>query len=83
MVYVDAMEVFDGTRVRALREAKGWSRADLADRAQLHINAVGMIERGERPDPHSSTIAALAYALGVVPGKLFKPRTNGADGNPQ
>lgn len=72
--------MFDGTRVRALREERGWSRGDLADRAQLHINAVGMIERGERADPHSSTIAALAYALGVATSALFKPAPKSADG---
>jgi transcriptional regulator with XRE-family HTH domain len=59
-----------GTRVRELRLAEGWSQEDLAERAGLHRNYVGGIERGER-NPALDNIWRLADALGVAPGDLF------------
>jgi transcriptional regulator with XRE-family HTH domain len=37
-----------GTEVRASRTSLGLSQEELADRANLHRNYVGMIERAER-----------------------------------
>jgi len=36
-----------GRRIRALREAKGWSQEKLAEVAEIHDRTVGRIERGE------------------------------------
>lgn len=53
-----------GRVLRSYREQKGWSQLKLAEAADLHINAVGLIERGQR-SPNLPTIFALCRALGV------------------
>jgi transcriptional regulator with XRE-family HTH domain len=37
-----------GRRVRALREARGWSQEDLARKSDRHFTYIGRIERGEQ-----------------------------------
>lgn len=68
------MRVVFGRRVRALRQAQGWSQEDLAERAGLHWTYVGGIERGER-NPALDNINRLARALGVTLAALFTPMT--------
>ncbi len=59
-----------GTRVRALREKKGWSQEELGFESKLHRNYVGGIERGER-NVGVVNLARLAKALGVRPRDLL------------
>ena len=56
--------------VRALRTALGLSQEELAARAGLHRNYVGMIEREER-NPTLSTIEGLAKGLKSRPSELI------------
>jgi transcriptional regulator with XRE-family HTH domain len=51
-----------GDAVRRLRQRKGWSQEELADRAGLHRTYVGGIERGER-NVSLVNIGRLARAL--------------------
>ena len=51
-----------GARVRAVRESRGWSLRDLAERAQLASNAIYEIENGA-VDPRTGTMDRLARAL--------------------
>ena len=37
-----------GNRLRELRQARGWTQEDLADKCQLHRTFIGSVERGER-----------------------------------
>jgi transcriptional regulator with XRE-family HTH domain len=61
-----------GREIRALRLAQGLSQEELADRAGLHRNYIGGIERGER-NVGVKAIFALARGLGVEPHRLFIP----------
>lgn len=65
----DRLRAFGG-RVRELRKAKGLSQEELGERADLHRNFVGMLERGER-NPTLVTLFRLADGLGVPPADLI------------
>jgi transcriptional regulator with XRE-family HTH domain len=51
-----------GLRIRKAREAMGISQEELAERAGLHRNYVGSVERGER----EIGITRLAYLVGAL-----------------
>lgn len=59
-----------GRNVRQLREAKGWSQEDYADRAGIHRTYVSDIERGRR-NPTVTVVEKLAQPLGVSSGSLL------------
>jgi len=67
---VDPRELF-GARVRELRRKRGFSQEELAERANLHRNYVGGVERGER-NISLINIIELARALSVNPSDLLK-----------
>jgi transcriptional regulator with XRE-family HTH domain len=56
--------------VRSLREGRGYSQEQLAERAGLHRNYVGGVERGER-NIALENIVKLARALSVRTQDLF------------
>jgi transcriptional regulator with XRE-family HTH domain len=59
-----------GKAVRFLREQRGYSQEELAERAGLHRNYVGGVERGER-NVALENIVKLAGALSVRTRDLF------------
>jgi len=67
-----SIKLLFGKSVRALREERGYSQEELAERAGLHRNYVGGIERGER-NVALENIAKLAKALAVRTRDLFEP----------
>jgi transcriptional regulator with XRE-family HTH domain len=60
-----------GKRLRALREERGWSQEEFADRAGLHRTYVSAVERGVR-NPTLSVLDRLAKALGVSMADLVQ-----------
>lgn len=58
-----------GREIRRHRKALGLSQEALAERAGLHRNYVGFLERGER-NPSATTIFGLARTLGVRVSEL-------------
>ncbi|MCB9800567.1 MAG: helix-turn-helix transcriptional regulator [Pseudomonadales bacterium] len=59
-----------GKHLRQLREAKGWTQEELADKAGMHFTYIGQIERGLR-NPSLINLERLARALGINAGKLL------------
>ena len=59
-----------GLNVRRLRETKGWSQEDYADRAGIHRTYVSDIERGRR-NPTVTVVEKLAVPFGIQPGALL------------
>jgi transcriptional regulator with XRE-family HTH domain len=54
-----------GDRIRIARKAAGLSQEEVARRAGLSLKGMGEIERGDIEDPHISSLAKIARALGV------------------
>ena len=54
-----------GDLLRQLRNAAGLTQEDLAERAGLSVDAISLLERGERRRPHRYTLQSLAEALGL------------------
>ncbi len=59
-----------GSNVKRLRQEKGWSQEDYADRAGIHRTYVSDIERAAR-NPTISIVEKLAKALKVTASDLL------------
>ncbi len=62
---VSALEEFEGliTSLKAAREAKGLSLADLSDLTGMDRSALSKLETGQRPNPTLETLARYAGAV--------------------
>lgn len=60
-----------GRRVRQLRMLAGMTQERLAERAEISVSFLSMIERGER-SPHLETLEKLAFGLEVPVDALFR-----------
>lgn len=61
----------DFTPLRRLREERGWSQLELAQKAGMHRATLDRIERG-RNEPAFHKILALSRALEVPPERLYQ-----------
>ena len=57
-------------RLEAAREARGWSRQELADAVGVHYQTIGYLERGEY-SPSLSLALRIAAVLGQDVQALF------------
>ena len=60
-----------GRRVRELRQARGYSQEELAERSGLHRTYISSLERGQR-NVGIDNVRVLAQALGVPAADLFE-----------
>ncbi len=73
------------SRLKELREAKGWTQQELADASGVSQRAISHIEQGVH-EPVWSTVVALCQALGVACDEFMKrpqPRPSGGPGRPR
>lgn len=73
-----------GDRIKTLREAKGWTQQELADRLATHgitvsRAAVSQWERGEIKDIKNRTFLALVFELGTTQEYILFGPTGPAD----
>ena len=57
--------------IRERREARGWSREDLVEKADLTYEALRLIEKHQR-EPSAHLVVRLGRALGVMPDVLYR-----------
>ena len=69
-----------GRQVRRLRDRRGLTQEQLANRSGIHVSYLSGIERGTR-NPSLLSIRRLAKALGVRVGKLFAFEVCPSSGN--
>lgn len=69
MAAKDLLRAF-GEEVRARRAARDLSQEKLAEKAGLHRNFIGLVERGQR-NPTLLTMAAIAAALKTAASELL------------
>src|SRR6478609_7836278 len=75
-----------GDRLKALRQAAGFTQEEVATISGLSVNAISALERGERRQPHVETLRALAAALdltGPARDELFAIARAGGGERPQ
>jgi transcriptional regulator with XRE-family HTH domain len=61
-----------GDLVRELREAQGLTQAQLAERAQVALSYITVIEAGQQDDPPRQILQRVARALGVTAKRLLE-----------
>jgi transcriptional regulator with XRE-family HTH domain len=59
-----------GVKIRILRKAAGLTQEQLAEAADVSVNFMGYVERGQRA-PSIQTLERIAQALNVAPKALF------------
>lgn len=61
-----------GSNVRMLRQAKGWTQEELAERSGFSQHYISSLETGRR-NPTVVSLFLLAQALGTTPDVLLRP----------
>lgn len=61
-----------GQIIREKRESKGLTQIEVAEKAQLNRNYIGMVERGER-NPSYLSLIKIAKGLAMTVDQLIKP----------
>ncbi len=61
-----------GAKVRKVRLSRGWTQEHLAEKANVSLNFLNLIERGQRA-PSFDNLERLAKVLRVPVYELFQP----------
>ncbi len=61
-----------GEVVRELRETKGFTAMQLAERAQVALSYITLIEAGQQGNPSRQIVQRIARALGVPAKRLLE-----------
>lgn len=61
-----------GKLIRSKREMKGLTQVELAEKANVDRNYIGMLERGER-NPSYLSLQKIAFGLGISINQLIEP----------
>lgn len=61
-----------GKQIRIIRSSRGWTQADLAERAGVSLSVICVLEVGKNQNPRISTLWRIANALGVSLAELLK-----------
>jgi len=67
----NSLEKSIGDRLKEFRKNRGFTMRDLAERCNLSVNAISLIERGEN-SPTVSSLKRLSSALGVSMNELLE-----------
>ncbi|MEV6057413.1 helix-turn-helix transcriptional regulator [Streptomyces sp. NPDC052107] len=70
-----------GRSLRELRDERGWSRKDLAERSGLSYPYVSQLENGDR-EPSFDTLTKLAQTFGLAVDALLAPATTQRSSRP-
>lgn len=62
-------------KIKRLRQEKGWSQEEIANKLNISVNAYGSIERGET-DVNLSRLEAVSEVLGIDMADLFDKKTS-------
>jgi transcriptional regulator with XRE-family HTH domain len=61
-----------GANLKRARQAKGWTQAELAKRAQVRQGYLSELELGQKTNPSMALLERLARALGTSVSRLMK-----------
>ena len=68
-------ELWDGERIKEIRDARGLTRPELADRAKMSVDDLGRHERNDaESNPSVDVLMRIALALSVRPGAILEPK---------
>lgn len=67
----ESSNILLGSRIRSLRNAKGWTQQELGGRADINYKFLGEIERGQQ-NPSFQVLVKIATALEVELPELFR-----------
>ncbi|WP_186109698.1 helix-turn-helix domain-containing protein [Burkholderia gladioli] len=60
-----------GRAITLCRKQRGWNQAQLAEKADISVSYLSLLEQNKRKDPTLSVIQKIAEALAVPSGILF------------
>lgn len=73
------LKVVYGRRLRLFRKERNWTQSKLAEEADLSLDMVGRLERGQAA-PSFESMARISTVLGVAPARFFTSQNGSGEG---